>query len=58
MYCPLEKRQAAWAALEAEWEVDAKKHETTCIPLSAVIDHAQALLEGKVRGRIVVDVNA
>ena len=58
VYCPLEKRQAAWAALEAEWDTSTRKHATTCIPLSEVIRQAQALLDGNVRGRIVVDVNA
>ena len=58
VYCPLEKRQAVWDALEAEWDVTARKHTTTCIPLSDVIGQAHALLHGKVHGRIVVDVNA
>ncbi len=58
VYYPLEKRQAVWDAFEAEWDAATTKHTTTCIPLSEVIGQAQALLEGKVRGRIVVDVNA
>lgn len=58
VYCPTEKRREAWSALEAEWDNTQQQGMITQIGLSEVIDQAQALLEGKVRGRIVVDVNA
>ena len=58
VYCPLEKRRAVWAALAAELNAKTLRHDTTCIPLSGVIDQAHALIDGKVKGRLVVDVNA
>ena len=58
VYCPIEKRRAAWAALEHEWDVALRHLVTRCIPLSEVIDQASAMINGKVKGRLVVDVNA
>ncbi len=58
VYCPPEKRRAAWAALEFEWDVAVRHQITRCIPLSEVIDQASAMIDGKVKGRLVVDVNA
>lgn len=54
---PLAVRQEAWQRLERDLEVaklDAITHE---IPLSGAIAVAGDLLEGKVRGRVVVDVS-
>ena len=56
--CPKDRRQAAWDALEKEWDVKKLDSVTTVIGLGDAIEQAQQLLEGKVRGRIVVDVNA
>ena len=55
---PREKRIAAWDALARELDagkLDAMTHE---IPLRDAIAAAGDILAGKVRGRLVVDVNA
>ena len=54
---PREPRMAAWARLSRDLDasaLDAIAHE---IRLGDAIDAAGQLLDGKVRGRIVVDVN-
>lgn len=56
--CPRDRRQAAWDALAKEWDVKKLDSVTTVIGLGDAIEQAQRLLGGKVRGRIVVDVNA
>jgi acrylyl-CoA reductase (NADPH) len=55
---PLPKRRAAWARLANE--LDASKLETITqeIGLAQALAHAPDLLAGKVRGRLVVNVNA
>lgn len=56
--CPLSDRQAAWSRLATE--LDRNKLAmigSQTIGLDRVIATANSLLEGKVRGRIVVDVN-
>ncbi|HZZ90966.1 MAG TPA: MDR family oxidoreductase [Usitatibacter sp.] len=54
---PRERRERAWAALAKE--LDRKKLEsmTTEIALGDAVGRAQDVLDGKVRGRLVVDVN-
>jgi acrylyl-CoA reductase (NADPH) len=56
--CPKARREEAWARLARDLDIsklDAMTHE---ISLGQVIDVAPEILAGKVRGRIVVDVNA
>jgi acrylyl-CoA reductase (NADPH) len=55
---PLPKRVAAWARLATE--LDASKLETITheIGLAEALAHAPELLAGKVRGRLVVNINA
>lgn len=55
--CPREKRLQAWKRLGAD--LDPSKLEMIAheISLSKVIDTAYQLMDGKVRGRIIVDVN-
>lgn len=52
---PTTVRTSAWDRLA--WELDLKKLEaiTTVVPLGDVIDEGRKILEGNVRGRIVVD---
>jgi acrylyl-CoA reductase (NADPH) len=54
---PRQRRERAWEILAKE--LDPKKLESmvTEISLAEAIGRAQDVLEGKVRGRIVVDVN-
>jgi len=55
--CPRERRLLAWSRLGAD--LDLSKLETIAheIGLAEVIDTAHKLMDGKVRGRIIVDVN-
>ena len=55
--CPRKKRLVAWQRLGQDLDpskLDMIAHE---IGLNEAIDTAQQLLDGKVRGRIIVDVN-
>lgn len=55
---PHAKRVEAWRRLAADLPADKLEAMTTVVPLAAVIASADEILAGKVRGRIVVDVNA
>ncbi|MGE5650408.1 MAG: MDR family oxidoreductase [Bacillota bacterium] len=54
---PKERRLAAWRNLAAELDASALAQITQEIALAEAIAKAQDLLAGKVRGRLVVDVN-
>lgn len=58
VHCPVERRRKAWDALAAEWKPDVLQAVTREIGLGEAIYAAADLLDGKVRGRLVVDVNA
>jgi len=53
--CPREDRLAAWRRLSQDLEVEKLELLTEEIGLSQGIDRAAGLLEGRIRGRIVVD---
>lgn len=57
-HCPVPERKEAWRRLAAELDI-AKLDQinTSAIGLSDTIDKSKELLAGKVRGRIIVDVN-
>ncbi len=55
---PLAKRQKAWNKLAETLKPEVYEKVVKKIALSEAIDVAGKLLEGKVRGRVVVDVNA
>jgi acrylyl-CoA reductase (NADPH) len=57
VFCPRERRLLAWKRLAAELEIEKLDALTSTIPLSDVVRTAPLFLEGRVRGRIVVDVN-
>lgn len=57
VYAPLAKRQAAWDALGREFDPQLLAQVTHEVALGEAIAAAGDLLAGKVRGRIVVDVN-
>ena len=58
VYCALEHRQEAWARLAKDLDASALSSMTSVIPLAAALTTAPDQLAGKVRGRVVVDVNA
>ena len=56
--CPLERRQRAWERLASTLPMDKLDAMTTVRPLSDVKQVTEDILQGKVRGRTVIDVNA
>jgi acrylyl-CoA reductase (NADPH) len=55
--CARERREAAWARLARDLPGEKLDSMTETVPLPAVIDLAPRILNGEVRGRLVVDVN-
>jgi acrylyl-CoA reductase (NADPH) len=54
--CPLEQREAAWTRLDSSLDRDKLTAMTTEIGLADVIDAGRRIVDGKVRGRIVVKI--
>jgi len=54
--CPRSKRVAAWQRLARDLDRDKLAAMTTTIDLATVPETASAILEGKVRGRVVVTI--
>jgi acrylyl-CoA reductase (NADPH) len=55
--CPAPRRAEAWTRLAKDLDLGLLDSMTTHAGLSDVPDLAVAILDGKVRGRVVVDVN-
>jgi acrylyl-CoA reductase (NADPH) len=55
---PKERRIAAWSKLAKDLDAAKLERMTEEIPLAAALNKAHDILEGKVRGRLVVNVNA
>jgi acrylyl-CoA reductase (NADPH) len=56
--CPMERRLEAWSRLAKDLDPVKLDRITTVVKLSEAIHRARDILAGKVRGRVVVDVNA
>ena len=56
--CPREQRLKAWERLQNELPHERLNALGAVVPLARVPQVAAAILQGKVRGRVVVDVNA
>ncbi len=54
--CPKPRRLEAWSRLAADLDRDRLALMTTRVPLTDVIDTARAIVDGKVRGRVVVEI--
>jgi acrylyl-CoA reductase (NADPH) len=54
--CPRPRRLEAWARLAHELDHAKLAQMTTTIGFDDIPKYAQAILDGKVRGRIVVDI--
>jgi acrylyl-CoA reductase (NADPH) len=54
---PREVRQPAWDRLARDLDVAALERISKVVPLAGAIEVAQDIVAGKVRGRVVVDVN-
>lgn len=55
--CSKERRIEAWQRLAADLDISNLEAIAQDIKLSEAIDNASLLLEGKIRGRVIVDVN-
>ena len=55
---PMERRQRAWNSLAELIDLDKLREIYTVEPLSKVPELAPAILAGKIKGRVVIDVNA
>jgi acrylyl-CoA reductase (NADPH) len=55
--CPRTDRLEAWRRLSQDLDIDKLEFLTEEIGLSQVIDHAAGFLEGRIRGRVVVDTS-
>jgi acrylyl-CoA reductase (NADPH) len=53
---PLAIRRQAWDRLASDLDLDRLKAITEVVQLDAVIDKAHELINGKVRGRVVVEI--
>jgi len=56
--CPMHCRQQAWERLASLCDSEHLRKMTTMIPLASAISHADDLLRGQVRGRLVVDCHS
>jgi acrylyl-CoA reductase (NADPH) len=56
--CPRARREQAWQRLAADLDFGKLERMMEIIPLRDVPRYAEQILAGKVRGRVVVDVNA
>jgi acrylyl-CoA reductase (NADPH) len=56
--CPMEPRVTAWRRLARELPIAKLEKMTAEVSLAAVPDLAGKILQGQVKGRVVVDVNA
>lgn len=56
--CPRPRREAAWARLASDFPAAHLDRVTQTVPLADLPTLAGDILAGKVRGRVVVDVNA
>jgi acrylyl-CoA reductase (NADPH) len=54
--CPKPRRIEAWQRLASDLDRDKLALITTTIPLEAVIETGKAIVEGKVKGRVVVEI--
>ena len=56
--CPKEKRVTAWERLSRDLPHDKLEKTAAVVGLSAISEYADEILNGKVQGRVVVDVNS
>ncbi len=57
-YCPNARRKEAWQRLATDLPAGVLESMTEVVPLADVLELAALILQGKVRGRTVVDINA
>ncbi len=58
VYAPMARREEAWSRLARDLDPALLESMTTEVPLAQALDKARDLMEGKVRGRVVVRIGA
>jgi acrylyl-CoA reductase (NADPH) len=58
VYMPLERRRAAWMRLARELPMEILDSMTQTARLDDVLAFSERMMSGKIRGRVVIDVNA
>jgi acrylyl-CoA reductase (NADPH) len=56
--CPMERRRSAWDALASDFDARTLDGITTVVELGTVFATAEQILNGRVRGRTVVNVTS
>jgi acrylyl-CoA reductase (NADPH) len=56
VYCPMPLRLEAWARIARDLDKSKLAAMTTTIPFNRVMDTAKDILDGKTRGRVVVEI--
>ncbi|MCI5207624.1 MAG: oxidoreductase, partial [Candidatus Electrothrix sp. ATG2] len=54
--CPMVRREEIWQHLADDWRLNMLDGLTTCISLEQLEQYIEAMLAGKTKGRIVVDL--
>ncbi len=54
--CPKPRRMAAWARLASDLDADKLASLTTTAPFASALDSARSILEGAIRGRVVLEI--
>ncbi len=57
-FCPDDLRREAWSRLAEDMPADRLEAITKVEPFARLPEPGEAILEGKIRGRTVIDVNA
>jgi acrylyl-CoA reductase (NADPH) len=55
---PLARRQEAWARIASDLPLASLEAMATTVPLAQAVDVGGQILQGAVRGRVIVDTNA
>ncbi|MEL6922365.1 MAG: oxidoreductase, partial [Pseudomonadota bacterium] len=55
---PIARREAAWARLKSDLDAHKLDAITETITFEQIIPTAEAILDGKIRGRVIVDMTA
>ena len=58
VFVPQPRRREAWERLVRDLPLDLLDRMLQVVPLEAVPDLSNEILKGRIRGRVVVDVNA
>ena len=55
--CPMESRLELWQHLATDWKLPQLESLAQCVPLSEVAGKVQEILSGKIKGRVLVEID-